>query len=169
AVVFGCTAAEALRGPQGEGRLARQVEQATGAPCITTLRAVRRRLQRLGARRLWLVTPYVPELAEQVQAWLEAEGLEVVQPVARGLTDPARAGDLRPEAVVQMVYEERLQRFQTGRLPVDATFVAGTHLRAGAVRRRLESVLGVPVVTSAAAALGAALELLEPLAAGGAP
>ena len=169
AVVFGCTAAEVLRGSAGEAQLAEQVERLTGAPCITTARAACRRLLRLGARRVWLVTPYAEELTRRLEAYLRSEGFEVAEPVSGGLTSNPEIGRMRPEGVVQFVYEQRLKRFGVGRLPVDAAFISCTNLRAAAVRRRLESVLGVPVVTSSTAALGAALELLETLSAGEPP
>src|SRR5690606_6121883 len=50
-VVYGCTAAGFVAGPEREARLAKELQAATGAPVVTTARSMVLALQDLGARR----------------------------------------------------------------------------------------------------------------------
>lgn len=162
-VVFGCTSAAALRGLAAEAELVERIgREAGGVRCISVGAAVRQALQRLRARRVWLVAPYIEEVTARVAALLEADGLEVVASASMGLVGNREIGRVRPDAIVQFVRRQQ-ERWGGAGAAADALFVSCTNFQAMAVRRKLESLLGLPVVTSNHAALQAALEFLEGL------
>jgi maleate isomerase len=96
--------------------LVRRVEDATGIPGFTSSLALVAALERIGARRIALVTPYTAAYQERLRARMAEAGLEVVADSHLGLSDnlsyasvpPARiaaqirqaVASTRPEAVV---------------------------------------------------------------------
>ena len=58
AVVYGCTAAGFIYGPSGDAALAGELADITGAPVVTTARAMVEALEHSEARDVAVVTPY---------------------------------------------------------------------------------------------------------------
>jgi maleate isomerase len=154
-VVFSCTSAGALRGRDYEARLCEAIAAAAGAPVVSTMRAVRDELARLGARSVAVVTPYPDALTGPIRAGLEADGLAVPVAAGLGLTDSLEIAAVPPEAIVRVAVDT----FRRG--PADAVLVACCTFRGFDARDRIAATLGVPVVTSNQAALAAALRHLE--------
>ena len=75
AVVYGCTAAGFIMGPQADARLARDLEQATGKRVVTTARAMVQVLRDRGD--IAVVTPYPDEVNRRLAAFLEKSGIGV--------------------------------------------------------------------------------------------
>ena len=69
-VVFGSTSAGALRGPAYERELAEELSRITGAPTITIMGAVVDQLNRMGVKKVAVLTPYSEEVNETIQASL---------------------------------------------------------------------------------------------------
>jgi maleate isomerase len=154
-VVFSCTSAGALRGLDYEARLCAQIGEAASAPVVSTMRAVRDELRRLGARSVAVVTPYPEALTGPVRTGLEADGLAVPVAAGLGLTDSLAIAAVPPDVILRFAVET----FRRG--PADAVFVACCTFRAFEARDSIAAQLGVPVVTSNQAALGAALRVLD--------
>ena len=119
------------------------------------MRAVRDELARLGVRSVAVVTPYPEALTGPIRAGLEADGLTVPVAAGLGLTDSLEIAAVPPEAIARFAVET----FRRG--PADAVFVACCTFRAFDARDTIAAALGVPVVTSNQAALGAALRVLD--------
>ena len=153
-VVFSCTSAGALRGAGYDAELCARISEETGAPTVSTLAAAREALERLGARSVALLTPYVAELTDRVRASLEAAGIAVPRVHGLGLTDSLAIARVTPEEIHACAVE----RFRGA--PVDAIFVACCTFRAFDAKPAIERALGRPVVTSNSAALAAALRIL---------
>jgi maleate isomerase len=160
-VVFSCTSAGALRGRDYEIRLCGQIGEAARAPVVSTMQAVRDELRDLRVRSVAVVTPYPEALTGPIRAGLEADGLAVPAAAGLGLTDSLEIAAVPPEAIVRFAVET----FRRG--PADAVLVACCTFRGFDARDAIAAQLGVPVVTSNQAALGAALRLLD--GNGGAP
>lgn len=153
-VVFSCTSAGALRGAGYDAELCARISEETGAPTVSTLAAAREALERLGARSVALLTPYVAELTDRVRASLEAAGIAVPRAHGLGLTDSLAIARVPPEEILACAVE----RFCGA--PVDAVFIACCTFRAFDAKPAIERALGRPVVTSNSAALEAALRIL---------
>jgi maleate cis-trans isomerase len=78
AVAFACTGASYLQGVERERAAVEAIETAHGICFLTAGRAVAEALQRLGARRIGLVSPYPPHLTEASIAYWREYGFEIV-------------------------------------------------------------------------------------------
>lgn len=101
AMAYACLVAIMSQGPGAhvgaEARLTRMArEQGCGAPVASSAGALVRGLGALGARRISMITPYVPELTQKVRVYIEDAGVEVVDAVSLGVADNYAVGRLDP-------------------------------------------------------------------------
>ena len=102
AIVFHCTDTSMTQGPQGEGKILDIVQDATGIPAMATSRLVLEALQKLGMKKVVLLTPYKSNKA--VIDYLTASGIEVVRDIAMKL-EPLAFGSVTPAQWAQMAKE----------------------------------------------------------------
>lgn len=76
-VVYGCTAAGILAGPERDAGIAGSLTKITGAPCVTTANSMVVSLQEARAHDIALVTPYSAEVNEQLKALLARSSIGV--------------------------------------------------------------------------------------------
>ena len=158
-VVFSCTTAGALRGDAYDTELCSRISEVTGAPTVSTIKAVREQLTNLG-RTVAVITPYAVELNERIRASLEDDGLDVLSITGLGLTHNPDIAAVSPEHIVEFAHQSLGDR-----LEADALFVSCTNFQGVAARRLLQDRYGVPVITSNQAAIEAAGEVLRSLSA----
>lgn len=102
AVLYACLVALMVQGPGEHQRVEQAVrEQLPDTAVVSSAGALVAGLTALGARRIALVTPYVRPLAEQVVAYLEAEGFTVVDWAALEVADNAEVGCIPGERVLE--------------------------------------------------------------------
>lgn len=77
AMAFACTGASYLQGVESERVAVEAIEAAHGIRFLTAGRAIAAALQRLGARRIGLVSPYAPDLTEASIGYWRQHGFEV--------------------------------------------------------------------------------------------
>ena len=99
-VVFACTSAGAVIGADGEAALIGNIARETGAPVVSTNEAVGRAIERLGRKRVALLTPYVDELNLAIRAGLERRGVTVVHMAGLGITDNFEICSVTPNEIV---------------------------------------------------------------------
>jgi len=101
AIAYACLVAIMSQGPgthlTAENRLT-EVARGEGcdAPVVSSAGALVRGLEALGARRVSIVTPYVPTLTEKVVDYIEDAGVEVVDAESLGVADNCAVGRLDP-------------------------------------------------------------------------
>jgi maleate isomerase len=152
-VVFGCTSAGALRGNDYDSQLCKQISELTGVPTVSTIQSVRAAIERSGARRVGIITPYVDELNDRIRASIEADGVEVVR--IAGL-------DIVQNYEIARVPARQITDFAAQTLDgldIDLVFASCTNFGAMEAIGELTARLGRPVVTSNQAVLTAAVEL----------
>jgi maleate isomerase len=149
-VVFGCTSAGALRGNEYEADLVRRIADETGAETISVAASVRAAIQRRGARRVGVVTPYVEGLNVKIRESLEADGIEVAAIHGLGIDENFEIASVDPEGIVDLAV-----RSFSGEDGIDLLFASCTNFRALDACAALERALGVPAMTSNLAALEA--------------
>lgn len=66
------------------------------APVVSSAGALLRGLAALGAKRISMITPYVPALTEMVRLYIEDAGVEVVDFISLGVADNCAVGRLDP-------------------------------------------------------------------------
>jgi maleate isomerase len=89
AIAFACTGSAYLLGAAREAEILRAARNMTGAPVETAAGAIRDALQRIGAQRIFIVSPYPDWLRDAGIAYWQAAGVEVagVATVDTGRTD----------------------------------------------------------------------------------
>lgn len=151
-VAFACTSGGAILGADGETALIGNIARETGAFVVSTNDAVGKAMERLGRRRIAVLTPYVDELNAAICAGLERRGLTVVHIAGLGITDNFDIGNVTPDEILAFAERELASR------QFDLLFVSCTNFRAVEARPLLIQRFGVPVVTSNQATIDAAFE-----------
>jgi len=138
-MAFGCTSGSMAIGPE---RVAAAVRRARpGIPVTDPVSAALKGLNRLGARRIALLTPYPDAVNRVVADYVDGQGFEIAERASfKQPNDPAIAR-VPPEAIYRA-------GVALGRRPVEALFISCTALRCSSVIERVEQAIGKPVVTS---------------------
>jgi maleate isomerase len=139
-VAFGCTSASMVIGEEKVFERIREVRP--DVKCTTPITAARIGFNKLGVRRIGLLTPYVRRINESMAKYLGARGIEVV---AMGSFELANDNE------VARIDEASLRRavIEVGqRDAVEAVFVSCTSLRLVDRVADIEAQLGKPVTSS---------------------
>jgi maleate isomerase len=162
-VVFGCTSAGALRGNDYDTQLCERISELTGAPTVSTIRAVRDAIDGSGADSIGVITPYIDDLNEKIKASIEADGAHVAAITGLGITDNFEIAEVGPDEIV--AFAERALGPLAAGSAIGLVFASCTNFGAMAARAAIAERLGLPVVTSNQAVLAAAVARLQTLAA----
>ncbi|QSX00434.1 maleate cis-trans isomerase family protein [Haloterrigena alkaliphila] len=150
AVAYACTTGSLIHGPGFDAELEERLADAAGVPAVATARSVVRALEALEADRIAVVTPYTAALDAKEREFLAAAGFDVASIDGRGLEANTAIGALTPDDAVRQVLDHVDGAAADD---LDAVFVSCTNYRSLAAIERLESKLGVPVITSNGASL----------------
>lgn len=101
AMAYACLVAIMSQGPgahvDAENRLNKVArDEGCAAPIVSSAGALVRGLKALGAQRISMITPYLPELTQKVSEYIEDAGVEVVDVVSLGVADNCAVGRLDP-------------------------------------------------------------------------
>jgi maleate isomerase len=139
-------------GLEADHALCREIEAATGARACTSVLALNEALAVTGARRIGLVTPYLPQVQERIIATYAGIGITVVAESHLGLSENfgfSEVDEATIEAGIRRVAEAR----------PDAIAVFCTNLRGAPLAERLEAALGIPIYDTVATAVWQSLLL----------
>ena len=141
-VVFGCTSAGALHGADFLREINRKIGSMVGCPVLDILSPVAEELNRVGAKKLAVLTPYVSALNQSIEASLGALGFQVLSIEGMGITVNIELAAPTPEEIFAFV--------QRSKIPPDAEalFISCTNFRALEARQLLTKHFPLPVVTS---------------------
>lgn len=143
-VIFGCTSAAAILGLAGEVDIVRRVEALTDCRCLTVMGAAIKEISQYSPERLLLVTPYIDEINERLQATFRAAGFPVCGIAGMGLASEAGIGAVKPRDIRRFVVDAA---HGAGVAP-DCVFVSCTTFRALEAADAIQHDLAIPVVTS---------------------
>ncbi len=143
AICHGCTGSGFLKSPQQDLALAAELERHSGIPSVTSSAAIVAALNRLGAKKISVASPYEPWLNEKLRTYLEAAGFDIV--AMKGLATQAH-GSVTTDVVKALAME--VLRPET-----EAIFISCSNLRTLDIIESLERESGRPVVTSNQAAM----------------
>jgi maleate isomerase len=148
-----CAASSFLLGPEGNEKLRRDISDACGGrPAFTASTAMSDALRAVGARRVQVLSPHPPKIAEYLRAYLTDDGFEVAELTALDM-------GLRQ---INSQYPGDVYRFvrSLDLVDADALFIAATNFRAMDVASLIEADIGIPVITSNQVCLWAGLRAL---------
>ncbi|WP_194097087.1 maleate cis-trans isomerase family protein [Marivivens aquimaris] len=139
-VAYACTSASAQIGPE-------RVAELVGGACTTAtvtnpLTAAIAAMQALGVKRLAIVSPYVPEVAEPVRAAFEAAGINVLRTLSFGEAVEANVVRIDQASISAAAHDVVRD------LEVEAVFLSCTNLRTLDAIDGVEAELGLPVISS---------------------
>lgn len=152
-VVYGCTAAGILAGPERDAAIARSLSGIAGAPVVTTASAMVGCLREAGARDIALVTPYSAEVNERLQALLACSGITVRRMSSFEAPNVEELGRIGQDEVAARARETMDEA-------CDALFIACSQLPTRAIVGPLEKELRRPVWSSIKATAWRACEAL---------
>lgn len=150
ALLYACLVAVMVQGPgehrRVENAVATQLAQrAPGTEVLSSAGALVEGLRAVPARRIALVTPYPRPLAEQVVAYLCAEGFDVSAWSALEVADNTEVGRIPPDDVMAAASDLDLSR-------VDALVISAcVQMRSLALVQAAEEEFGIPVLSAATA------------------
>ena len=140
AVAFSCTSGGIAVGPARVEQLIR--EHKPDAHVSMPVTASRRAFERLGARRLAVLTPYVDSVNALIDEWFASAGFELAATGSFKQPGDPEMNRIDPNSI----YEAGVTLARGA--GVDALFVSCTGIRVSPVLVALEETLGIPVVTS---------------------
>jgi maleate isomerase len=149
-IAYACLVAVMAQGPgahTGSEDVIAGAAAANGhpAPVTSSAGALVRTLQSMGARKVAMVTPYVPALTKMVADYIEGAGIMVQDVIGLEVADNLEVGRLDPHGLPAIA--ARLN--STG---VDALVLSAcVQMPSLAAVQRVEDELGIPVITAATA------------------
>jgi maleate isomerase len=154
-ILFCCTSASFFKGHGWDREIIRRLEEAAGVPATTTSTAVAEALAAVGAKRLFMVTPYRDEINRIEVRFFKDHGFEVARSTTFDCAESRLIDKIQPQAIIDRVLEHRAEVDAC-----DTLFISCTALRSMETVETLEAKLGKPVVTSNASTLWAAMKRL---------
>lgn len=153
-VVFGCTSGSCIKGIGFDRECIARIERACGIPGLTTSTAVLEGLEKLGTKKLALLTPY-PEATNQAEKkFLEDNGFEVTNVVGMDMSQFKEKGQKFEAASESFLYRHSMNMDLKG---ADTFFLSCMGLTTMEIIDALETAMGIPVITSHQATLWGAL------------
>lgn len=152
AIVWGGTSASWL-GVDHDLRFVDRLGAETGLAAGSAVLEIYRQLSEMGARRLGLVTPYTPDVADRIASHLAACGHEVAASILLGGTLSRDFAAIGADTLARMIREAAAPG-------VDAVVIMCTNLRGAEVAEALQAEIGVTVIDSAIATFQAGQRLL---------
>ncbi|MFF2654819.1 decarboxylase [Streptomyces sp. NPDC058045] len=144
AVLWACTSASFIYGPEGARRQVAELAEAAGLPATrvsSTSFAFTGAVRALGVRRLAIAATYPDDVAGYFVRFLEADGAEVVQVSGRGIITAAEVGTLGREQVLELARGNDHPQ-------AEAILLPDTALHSAAWLDDLETAVGKPVLTA---------------------
>ena len=140
-VIYGCTAAGFLGGPDGNARMVDKLRQRTGASVVSTAGAMVDALKSAGVSETAVVTPYLQPVNDGLLRYLESSGIAVETLNSFFCKTTAELGQITQAQVLDLALQTVTPRSRS-------LFVACSQLPTINVVAQLRARLGFPVWSS---------------------
>lgn len=138
---FIATAPCFVAGVEGEATLVGAIGETTGIPATAGGQSVVEALRFVGASRIIMYTPYLPDIQELTDRYFADQGFEVLGSANLRVTDPESINRVSPYEILADIVA--LKRSHPA---ADGVFVVGGCFRTLEIVERLEAIIGIPVV-----------------------
>ena len=152
-VIYGCTAAGFLGGPDGNARMVERLRERTRAPVVSTAGAMIDALRSAGVSETAVVTPYLQPVNDGLRDYLERSGIAVETLNSFFCKTTAELGAITEDQVLDLARRTVTPRSKS-------LFVACSQLPTLKVVARLRAEFGIPVWSSIQATAWAGAETL---------
>ncbi len=146
ALAYCCTASSIVQGPAYDAQLCDALEQRSGCPSFTAVRAIVEALRSSGANRIAIASPYTDAIDHAERLYFEEVGFEVVGTANLGISDGFALASPTPADMYRLAH-------RAWRKEADALVISCLNMNSQQVAGLLEAELGLPVVTSTTATL----------------
>ncbi len=153
-IVYGNTSGDAAKSMEWNKECAEAIESAGGHPAITSQMAVVEALNALGAKKIAVMTPFGEEATAAEKQFLEENGFEVTSILGFDVSYVLEKGYTLEDCDEYMLYKNALKVDFNG---ADAFYLSGIGLTSMELVEDIETVMGIPVVTSPQATYWSAL------------
>ncbi len=140
-VIYGCTAAGFLGGPEGNARMVEKLRERTGAAVVSTAGAMIDALRSDGISSAAVVTPYLAPVNDGLRNYLESSGIDVETLDSFYCKTPAELGNITEGQVLDLA-------LRTVTPQSEALFIACSQLPTLNTVAKLRGQLGIPVWSS---------------------
>ena len=153
-VLFGCTSGSCIKGYGFDKECVQRIERACGWPGLTTSTAVLEAYQALGLKKTVVMTPYPDDTNEAEKKFLEDNGFAVTNIVGMDVSYIRCEGRKMEACDEYFLYRNAMEMDLKG---ADTFFLSCMGLSTLEIVEELETMMGIPVVTSHQATLWSAL------------
>ena len=136
---YACTSGATMIGPHNVTLEVQKVHP--NSQVCTPITAVMRALKQLGAQKIGMVTPYTPDVSQEMRNLLIENGFEISALISFEVSTESIVARITADAIKRAVRAAAVDG-------ADAVFISCTNLRTVDVIDELEQELGITVVTS---------------------
>lgn len=154
-IVVAGTPLATLRGRGNERPFVAELERLTGLPSITALGASVLAMERLGVKKIAVLTPYRDELNQGLKRYLEDSGLAVMTLTGCGVQRPVEVDRIAPGTYTGMAKQALVEAREAEALYIDGRWPVVESIE------EIEGETGKPVITSHQAVLWWALRTMR--------
>ena len=152
-VVLDCTLGSLIGGPGYDEEISRHLEGLCGIPATTASTALRAAIERLGLKKVVLITPYLQVMNDVEKEFLASEGCEVIADSGFGLITPFDQAAITEEKWVETVLGMEDP-------DADGYIISCGGVRVSGIIEELERELDRPVISSQQVVVWYAAKLL---------
>jgi len=148
---YGCTSGSLFRGFGHDKIIVERIEKASGKPAVATSGAVISALRALNIKKVAVATPYIDEINDLEEKFLQANGFQVVDLQGLKIKENIKIGKLSDQDAYELVMGLKCDE-------ADGIFISCTNFHTIKIIRKLEKTLRKPVISSNTATLWAMLK-----------
>ncbi len=156
-IIFGCTSAGSLGGPEYDKEICSRLSKITGVPTVGVYSSVREALLRSKAKSVAVITPYIEDINISIREGLERDGLHVAAIHGMGIDVNFDLATPTPDEIVDFSLDKLKG------IKADMLFISCTNFRAMEAIPSLKKKMGIPVITSNTATIDAVLDRVSRL------
>jgi len=138
---YGCTSGSLVKGLHHDKDIVSKIERVTNVPAVATAGAVVDALKSLKIRKVAVATPYIDEINNLEDKFLNGNGFEVVEIKGLSVVENTKIGVTKGSVVIDLVEGLNHQ-------DANGIFISCTNLPTMKVIEKLESELHKPVISS---------------------
>ncbi len=142
-ISYNCTSSAFIKGAEYENAMIRKMEEVTGIKATSMATSVIKALQSLNVKKLVIAAPYLKEITEIEEKYLESFGFEIVHSETLGMKEPLAF----PERSPWENYHLALNAYRKAP-EADAIFISCGAMRTIEIIEHLERATGKPVLSS---------------------
>ena len=148
---YGCTSGSLVIGLHHDKEIVSKIERVTNLPAVATAGAVVDALRSLKIHKVVVATPYIDEINNLEEKFLDGNGFEVVEIKGLNIVENTKIGVTKEDIVIDLVQSLNHQS-------ADGVFVSCTNLPTMKVIEKLERALHKPFISSNTATLWSILK-----------